>query len=499
MDMVKRCLAVIISVSVSTKVFSLTHDNELSHTKDRVYKTSTVITSYQKKILESPILYMITDITEIPQIEVRHYELFSQNWSPDDMVKPVQWRHNVNIYIPDLAKKERALVVINNGINYANGMHTLSTPTDFSEGTLASIARNTKTIVISVSNIPNQYLTYRNDEKELKEDDSVARSWALFMQSPEQRKLLPLHIPMVASVSQALRLAKKELTQWNIKKFIVTGISKRGWTTWLAAIANPDVEGIIPFGIDILNTDTALKHIYHSYGGNWPITFYPYYQEAIDKKIKSPQFHQLLKIIDPLQYVNSLYKSRLAIPKYIVNASGDDFFVPDNTRFYYDNLPGRKSLRVVPNMDHYTIPQIAESAIVPFLRRYQNQQELPYISSSAYKNILTLHLSEKPVKIIRWTAINPVARDFRYACGIRYIPHVIDIPSDNLVNIILNTPAAGWEATYIEATFNDGYVATTQVYITPDGKYAQKAPPAVNTSCRTLPGRGLGENEKQQQ
>ncbi|HCL5272441.1 TPA: PhoPQ-regulated protein, partial [Salmonella enterica] len=109
-------------------------------------------------------------------------------------VKPVQWRHNVNIYIPDLAKKERALVVINNGINYANGMHTLSTPTDFSEGTLASIARNTKTIVISVSNIPNQYLTYRNDEKELKEDDSVARSWALFMQSPEQRKLLPLHI-----------------------------------------------------------------------------------------------------------------------------------------------------------------------------------------------------------------------------------------------------------------------------------------------------------------
>lgn len=494
--MVKSHLAVIILISVSTKVFALIHGNELVHTKDREYNFSTVIAKYQKKILESPIVYIMTDNTKLPEIEVRHYELFSQSWSPDDMVTPVQWRHNVNIYIPELAKKQRALVVVNNGTNYIKGMYTLSTPTDFSEETLTSIARNTKTIVISVSNIPNQYLTYRNDEKELKEDDSVARSWALFMQSPEQRKLLPLYIPMVASVSQTLRLAKKELTQWDIKKFIVAGISKRGWTTWLTAIANPDVEGIIPFGIDILNTDTALKHIYHSYGGNWPISFYPYYQQAIDKKIKTPQFHQLLQIIDPLQYVNSFYKSRLAISKYIVNASGDDFFAPDNTRFYYDNLPGRKSLRIMPNMDHYTIPKITESAIIPFLRRYQNQQEIPYISGSAYKNILTLHISEKPVKIIRWTAINPVARDFRYACGIRYIPHVIDIHSDNLVNIILNVPEAGWEATYIEATFNDGYVATTQVYITPDEKYAQKAPPAVNTSCRTLPGRGLGENEK---
>ncbi|KJU57503.1 Virulence protein, partial [Salmonella enterica subsp. enterica serovar Heidelberg str. 92-0138] len=47
--------------------------------------------------------------------------------------------------------------------------------------------------------------------------------------------------------------------------------------------------------------------------------------------------------------------------------------------------------------------------------------------------------------------------------------------------------------TYIEATFNDGYVATSQVYITPDEKYPQTAPPSVNTACQTLPGRGLGE------
>ncbi|EAX2552711.1 PhoPQ-regulated protein, partial [Salmonella enterica] len=60
----------------------------------------------------------------------------------------------------------------------------------------------------------------------------------------------------------------------------------------------------------------------------------------------------------------------------------------------------------------------------------------------------------------------------------------------------LNEPETGWEATYIEATFDDGYVATTQVYITPDDKYPQTAPPSVNAACQTLPGRGLGKNDR---
>lgn len=88
-----------------------------------------------------------------------------------------------------------------------------------------------------------------------------------------------------------------------------------------------------------------------------------------------------------------------------------------------------------------------------------------------------------------------LGRDFRYACGIRYQPLTIDIPANNKISITLNEPKTGWEATYIEATFNDGYVATSQVYITPDEKYPQTAPPSVNAACQTLPGRGLGEND----
>ncbi|HFV9733488.1 TPA: PhoPQ-activated pathogenicity-related family protein [Salmonella enterica subsp. enterica serovar Yarrabah] len=458
-SMKKIYLVVIVLFFISTKVYTLLHNNIFFCRNSPECDLSHVLPDYREQISGTPLKYTLISTAPLAQVVVRHYELLSQHWSPDDMVTPAQWRHNVDIYIPETAKEHHALVVVNNGINYEKGIQIPSKPVDFTQQTLASIARDTNTIVISVSDIPNQYLTFQDDKKPLKEDESVSRSWALFMEAPEQRELMPLNIPMVTAISQAMRLAKKELTQWNINSFIITGISKRGWTTWLSAIADSDVEAIVPFAIDLLDIDASLEHIYQSYGGNWPITFYPYYQQGIDEKIKSPTFTQLRQIIDPLRYLNTIYQPRLAIPKYIINASGDDFFVPDNTRFYYSKLPGVKSLRIVPNMNHYSINQ------------------------------------EAPVKVARWTANNPNARDFRYACGIRYQPLTIDIPANNKISITLNEPKTGWEATYIEATFNDGYVATSQVYITPDEKYPQTAPPSVNTACQTLPGRGLGEND----
>lgn len=446
-SMKKTYLVVIVLFFISTKVYTLLHNNIFFCRNSPECDLSHVLPDYREQISGTPLKYTLINTAPLAQVVVRHYELLSQHWSPDDMVTPAQWRHNVDIYIPETAKEHHALVVVNNGINYEKGVQIPSKPVDFTQQTLASISRDTNTIVISVSDIPNQYLTFQDDKKLLKEDESVSRS------------------------------------------------SKRGWTTWLSAIADPDVEAIVPFAIDLLDIDASLEHIYQSYGGNWPITFYPYYQQGIDEKIKSPTFTQLRQIIDPLRYLNTIYQPRLAIPKYIINASGDDFFVPDNTRFYYSKLPGVKSLRIVPNMNHYSINQFAEESLVPFINRFQSKKTLPQLIGLIHHHLLTVYFSEAPVKVVRWTANNPNARDFRYACGIRYQPLTIDIPANNKISITLNEPKTGWEATYIEATFNDGYVATSQVYITPDEKYPQTAPPSVNAACQTLPGRGLGEND----
>ncbi|EEI9684169.1 PhoPQ-regulated protein [Salmonella enterica] len=455
-----------------------------------------VISDYRISLTSLPLDYSLLEKKQRPGVMLQRFNLNSQTWSPQGVVSPERWQNGVDIYIPDSAREKNALAVINNGSNN-NGSGTPVAPTNFNEEELSRIAIATRTVVISVSNVPNQVLSYQGVTTPLGEDNSVAYSWKLFIGDTHKYQDASLHIPMAASVSQAFRLAKKELTQQNINKFIVTGASKRGWAAWLTALSDPDVGAVVPFAMDLLNTQKSLEHMYQSYGKNWPVAFYPYYNQGIDQQIGTDKFARLMRLEDPLTYLNTDMGDRLKIDKYIINASGDDFYVPDNSHFYYGLLPGSKSLRVVPNSTHNGILSVAEQSLITFVNRFQEKQKLPEITENVQsrgdgKKELVVNFSEKPVAILQWTAKNPAARDFRYACDIKYNSVPVSLATgDNTLSISLTTPDSGWQATYIEATFTDGYVATTQVYITPDEKYPETAPPSIDASCQTLPGRGL--------
>lgn len=462
-----------------------------------------VISDYRISLASLPLDYSLLEKKHLPGIMLQRYNLNSQAWSPQGVVSPERWQNGVDIYIPDSAREKNALVVINNGSN-DNGSGSSAAPTNFSEEELSRIAVATRTVVISVSNVPNQVLTYQGVTTPLAEDDSVAYSWKLFIGDTQKYQDASLHIPMAASVSQAFRLAKKELTQQNITKFMVTGASKRGWAAWLTALSDPDVDAVIPFVMDLLNTKKSLEHMYQSYGKNWPLAFYSYYNQGIDQQIDTNEFASLMTLEDPFTYLNTDMSPRLKIDKYIINASGDDFYVPDNSHFYYDRLPGSKSLRVVPNSTHNGILSVTEQSLITFVNRFQQKQKLPEITekvqnSSNGNKELTVSFSEKPAAVLQWTAENPAARDFRYACDVKYnsVPVSLTTGGDTL-SVPLTTPDSGWQATYIEATFSDGYVATTQVYITPDEKYPETAPPSQGATCQTLPGRGLSPATVQQ-
>ncbi|MFJ1367391.1 PhoPQ-activated protein PqaA family protein [Salmonella enterica subsp. enterica serovar Choleraesuis] len=455
-----------------------------------------VISDYRISLTSLPLDYSLLEKKQRPGVMLQRFNLNSQTWSPQGVVSPERWQNGVDIYIPDSAREKNALVVINNGSNN-NGSGTPVAPTNFNEEELSRIAIATRTVVISVSNVPNQVLSYQGVTTPLGEDNSVAYSWKLFIGDTHKYQDASLHIPMAASVSQAFRLAKKELTQQNINKFIVTGASKRGWAAWLTALSDPDVGAVVPFAMDLLNTQKSLEHMYQSYGKNWPVAFYPYYNQGIDQQVGTDKFARLMRLEDPLTYLNTDMGDRLKIDKYIINASGDDFYVPDNSHFYYGLLPGSKSLRVVPNSTHNGILSVAEQSLITFVNRFQEKQKLPEITENVQsrgdgKKELVVNFSEKPVAILQWTARNPAARDFRYACDIKYNSVPVSLATgDNTLSISLTTPDSGWQATYIEATFTDGYVATTQVYITPDEKYPETAPQSIDASCQTLPGRGL--------
>jgi len=452
-----------------------------------------VISDYRISLASFPLDYSLLEKKHLPGVMLQRYNLNSQSWSPQGVVSPERWQNGVDIYIPDSAKEKNALVVINNGSNN-NGSGSSVAPTNFSEEKLSRIAVATRTAVISVSNVPNQVLSYQGVTTPLGEDDSVAYSWKLFIGDTQKYQDASLHIPMAASVSQAFRLAKKELAQQNITKFIVTGASKRGWAAWLTALSDPDVNAVVPFVMDLLNTKKSLEHMYQSYGKNWPIAFYPYYKQGIDQQIGTDEFANLMTLEDPLTYLNTDMGDRLKIDKYIINASGDDFYVPDNSHFYYDILPGSKSLRVVPNATHNGILSVAEQSLITFVNRFQEKQKLPEITEKIQnigggKKELAVSFSEKPATVLQWTAWNPVARDFRYACDVKYSSAPVSPAGGEKLSIPLTAPDSGWQATYIEATFNDGYVATTQVYVTPDEKYPETAPPSAGAACQTLPGR----------
>jgi PhoPQ-activated pathogenicity-related protein len=449
---------------------------------------SEVLVCYKKAEDANPLVYSVKGNTPFPGVEKRSFELSSQQWSPQGLVSPIQWKHTVDIYIPDNALHGQSLLVANNGTPNA-GPDNADEPTDFTEAMALEVARRTRTIVISVSNIPNQYLTYADDGIARTEDASVAHSWKLFLEDPHQRPYMSVRLPMVVSMVKAMDLAQRELQPWGIERFIASGASKRGWTTWLAAIADNRITAIVPFVIDVLGMDNVLEHTYQSYGKNWPLAFFDYHHEGITQQIKTENFARLMKIEDPLKYLNTGYAERLAIPKYIVNASSDDFFLPDNSQFFFDQLPGPKALRVAPNASHYGINRFVENSLIPVVNRWQQDKPLPVISMRANPHLSTqkvgLQFSETPVRVVQWTAINPVARDFRHPCGIQYVPEDVKLTDPLNADMQIDTPAIGWKATFVETTFADGFVVTTPVQVMPT-HYPTQAPPVIEPVCKTL-------------
>ena len=54
--------------------------------------------------------------------------------------------------------------------------------------------------------------------------------------------------------------------------------------------------------------------------------------------LDTPQFEALMKIEEPYEY-----RDRLTMPKFIMNASGDQFFLPDSSQFYVEGSARREA------------------------------------------------------------------------------------------------------------------------------------------------------------
>ena len=96
--------------------------------------------------------------------------------------------------------------------------------------------------------------------------------------------------------------------------------------------------GIAPVVIDMLNVYPSFKHHWRVYG-DWSPAINDYIHHGIMDYMGSNEYERLTDIVEPYSY-----RKILKLPKYIVNASSDEFFVTDSWKFYWDDLIGKNIL-----------------------------------------------------------------------------------------------------------------------------------------------------------
>jgi PhoPQ-activated pathogenicity-related protein len=454
---------------------------------DRGQDFGEALACYRTEVQASPLVYQRLSDDSIDGVRKRRFRLWSQHWRPEHLVSPGAWSHEVTIYVPEDARHGDALLLVGNGTLHAGQGQPSRPATEWTDENVIRIAKATGTIVVSISDIPNQYLTWA-DGKARTEDDGVAHSWKLMLAQPAKRSFVSLHVPMMGAVVRVMDLAERELKTWDVHGFIVSGISKRGWAAWHTALVDTRVKAMVPFVIDVLDTDHLIRHTRRVYGGSWPVAFHPYWAEGVLASIDTPAFERLMRLEDPLRYLEGAMRERLAIPKYLVNASGDDFFVPDHARHYLHKLPGPTVFHTIPNSGHDVLAA-APGALIGFVNRIRSGKELPVLdvhAATAQKNTtLRVDFSEMPVALTHWIARNPRARDFRYACGVRYEAMTIPVTFPR-IEVELPEPDEGWTASFVEARFADGLLASTPVYVTPEDAYPEAPPPGGSAACQTI-------------
>ncbi len=389
-------------------------------------------------------------------------EMTSQQWRTADEVDRPLWKHWLTIIQPDKVDTSTALLFINGGSN--NGKVPGGADPAF-----VSAAVGTHAVVADLRMIPNEPLIFKDEGKPRTEDEIIAYTWEKYLKTGDET--WPLRLPMTKAAVRALDtitafLGSAERGNVKVDKFIVAGGSKRGWTTWTTAAVDDRVVGIIPIVIDVLNNAKAMEHHYRAYGF-WAPAIADY--NHIHEWAGTPEYAALMKIEDPYSY-----RDRLTMPKLIMNSTGDQYFLPDSSQFYYDDLKGEKYLRYVPNTKHDLKNSDAPASLFSFFEALVTNRARPRFTWKFEKDgSITVETKDKPVEVKLWQATNPKARDFRLdIIGPAYKSSPLAAEKDGVYHARVAPPTEGYTAYFVEMTFPSGgkypFKFTTGVRVTPD-------------------------------
>lgn len=357
-------------------------------------------------------------------------KLTSQQW------RDTVWRHHVRVFRPDSVEDPQCAVVFVNG--GSNGREP-GLELDTACISLASLAEMP---VIVLSQVPNQPLM-----GDRYEDALIAASWLRYLETEDET--WPLLFPMVNSAVKAMDCAQAVLDDEfgdSVDRFVITGASKRGWTSWLTAAADSRIAGTAPMVIDTLNFRPQMRDQKEIWGG---------FSEQINDYTRAglvvlgdeqPAEKKLRLMMDPYTY-----RRRLELPKLIINGTNDRYWRVDAIRNYWSGLPGPKNVLNIPNAGHSLEGGQLQvvATLAAFARKCAVGETLPqiewdYETRPETRELEFRVLCERPATDISfWVAFSPT-RDFRNSEWQRREADretgtestiVIDVPKDQNVAI----------------------------------------------------------------
>jgi PhoPQ-activated pathogenicity-related protein len=391
-------------------------------------------------------------------------ELTSQCWRDEGEVDRPRWQHQLRLVLPDEIANDSALLVIAGG---SNGKPATDQPNPL----LAIAAIMTRSVTAELRMVPNQPLTFAGATDPRAEDGIIAYSWDKYLRTGDES--WPLRLPMTKSVIRAMDaitgFCRNSAGRGvEIGRFVLSGASKRGWTAWTAAAIDRRVAAVVPVVIDLLNIEASFEHHYRAYGF-WAPMIAAYQASGIMRWAGTAELASLLEIEDPFAY-----RDRLTLPKFVVNSAGDQYFLPDSSRFYFDALIGEKYLRYVPNTDHSLKGSDARESVLAFYHSIVADQHRPQFSwSFAPNGVIEVKAAARPLAAVLWQAANPEARDFRLeTIGPAYRRSTLQADGDGIFRARVPEPARGWVAYFVELTFASRgpfpFKFTTEIRVAPD-------------------------------
>lgn len=375
--------------------------------------------------------------------------LVSQDW------QGIVWEHQLQVYQPENSQPAKTLLLWNQGGRASDGSTAFG----------LELATKIGSPVAFLYGIPNQPLLGGK-----KEDALIAETFVRHLETKDDR--WPLLFPIVKSLVKAMdALQQFSQQEWKqpLEKFIVSGASKRGWTTWLTAASDPRVKAIAPMVIDTLNMKEQMPYQLKSFG-HYSEQIRDYTERGLVPMPDTPEARRLWGMVDPW-----VYRERLTLPKLLINGINDPYWTTDALNLYWDDLPGDKWVIYVPNAGHNLEQHEADGkkhrtravhALAAFARHQIKENPMPKLSwkheDANGQARLTVQADPSPNAVRLWVATNPT-RDFRLA---RWSEQAVALASP--ITATIAPPKSGCLAFFAELDYDiDGlsHQVSTQVRI----------------------------------